>query len=192
MTKLPIIMGVPKPTKADRPKKPKPSIPRRKVILGQIEAIVRQIVFWRDGMQCVEVEIDGVRCGGSLQWGHFIARQQSGWLKYDLATFCQCRNHNNLHDKGAQTMHVWFVEKFGTGAQAALELAAREHANGKQRPIYELEEMLAHYDALYDAHFSVTAELSELVEKGYYGQIIRDAWIKEGRLPVVEVEAEMD
>lgn len=151
-------------------------IPHRKIVEQQLEDIIKLIVFWRDGQQCVEHEIDGARCGNGLQWGHFIPRSQSRYLKYDLATFCQCGSHNNLHAKGAQTMVTWFVKTFGAHAQAEIERIAREHANEKQRTIQELEDLLAYYTDLYQNRHFVNLDLESLVEAGYYGQVIKSAW----------------
>jgi len=164
----------PKPTKADRPKKRKVSKPRRKILEAQLEDICRQLVFWRDGSQCIERDIDGVRCGGGIQWGHYIPRQQSKWLKYDLGnTFCQCRNHNNLHDKGAQTMAAWFGLKFGAGVQLKMEQVRDWHRGAKDRTIQELEEMLAEYDELLQNRYHVDLTHDALMAAGYYGKVHR-------------------
>jgi len=158
-------------------------MPRRKQLAQQIEDIVRLIVFWRDGSECIEKELDGVRCGGCLQWGHYIPRQQSRWLKYDLGnSFPQCRNHNNLHDKGAQTMGVWFGATFGTPAALAMEAERDAHRNKPQKTIPELEEMLTHYDDLYQRRYFVDTDIPSRIAAGYYGDVIKNTWIKEGRL----------
>lgn len=167
-------LGKPKPTKESRPKKtPRPKN-RRKILEGQIEAICKQIVFWRDGAECVERFIDGQRCGGEIQWGHYIPRKQSGWLKYDIGnTFCQCRNHNNLHDKGSQTMAAWFGAKFGSDAQIALENERDAHRGKSQRTIQELEELLGYYDSLYQSRYFVDINLEALLAGGYYGNVYK-------------------
>ena len=172
----------PKPTKAGREKKHKAAKPRRKILEMQLEAMVKQIVFWRDGSECVERGIDGGRCNSVLQWGHFIPRHQSRHLKYDLATFCQCGSHNYLHDKGAQTMGVWFTQTFGATAAFEIDRIAREHANTKQPTIQELEDLLVYYDELYQGRKFVKLELNSLVAAGYYGEIIKSAWMQDGRL----------
>lgn len=174
------IISKPKPVK--QAKKSKRTKPRRKILEQQLEAVVKLIVFWRDGAECVERHIDGARCGGGIQWGHYIPRQQSRWLKYNLATFAQCRNHNNLHDKGAQTMGVWFCDTFGTEAAKALELERAAHRGQPQQTIQELEEMLAHYDELYQNRYFVELTLERLVAAGYYGEVIKSAWIMDGRI----------
>lgn len=134
------------------------------------------IVFWRDGGMCVEQSIDGRRCGGDIQYGHYIPRRQSKWMKWNLGnTHAQCRNHNNLHDKGSQTMGAWFGATFGNDTQLAFEKevseAIQENRNFR---IYELEAMLQKYDELYQNRYFVdSGNLNELVERGYYGEIIQ-------------------
>lgn len=173
---------IPKPTKADRPKKAKRSQPRRKMLEMQIEAMVKQIVFWRDQSQCVLVNIDGGRCNGKMNWGHFIPRARSKYLKYDLATFVQCDAHNLIHDSrktggGDPIFGLWFVETFGQNALREISRVQREMiaSNGKHS-IPELEEMLAHYDDLYQNRYYVSLDTMSLVLAGYYGEIIREAW----------------
>ena len=168
------MIAKPKPTKADRTRKPKKSKPRRQVLESQLEAICKQIVFWRDGCQCVESDIDGARCGNGIQWGHFIPRKQSNWLKYDLGnTFCQCGSHNYLHDKGAVTMSAWFAEMFGPRAIKVIDATARAHSGGKKRTTQELEEMLVKYQALYDNRFT-SSSYWDFIRNGYYGEILKE------------------
>jgi len=163
----------PKPTKEKKQKKAK-VLPRRKLLEQQIEATSKLIVFWRDGQQCIEVEIDGVRCGGGNQWGHYIPRKQSHWLKYDLGnTFCQCRNHNNLHDKGSQTMGAWFSMTFGADTALAMEQVRNAHRGEKKMTVQELEELLAHFDDLYQNRYTVNLDLRSLIAAGYYGETIK-------------------
>ncbi len=168
----------PKPSKADRPKRRKASKPRSKILKAQLEAICKQIVFWRDGAECVEKNIDGVRCGGGIQWGHFIPRSQSAWLIYEIGnTFAQCRDHNGLHKHGAQTMAIWFCDYFGAEVAKALE-AERDAHRKQDRNVVELEELLAHYDELYQNRYYVTPERDALIRAGYFGEVIKRAWEK--------------
>jgi len=135
------------------------------------------IVFWRDGNECIERHIDGRRCGGEIQYGHYVPRKQSSWLKWDLGnTFAQCRNHNNLHDKGAQTMGTWFGDVFGNDVQKVIEKEVSSAIQEKRKhKTFELEEILAHYDELYQNRYYVkdTSNINELIEKGYFGEIIK-------------------
>lgn len=154
---------------------------RRKVLEAQIEAIVKQIIFWRDGAACVESTIDGGRCGGKLNWGHFIPRSRSKYLKYDLATFVQCDSHNLIHDSrktggGDPIFSLWLSKTFGLDALEAISQEQRDHIGEKDRSIPELEEMLEHYDNLYQNRFYVNLDIPSLVKAGYYGEIIRKAW----------------
>ena len=176
----------PKPVRERKPRKAK-VIPRRKQLEQQLEAIVKLIVFWRDGCQCVEHEIDGGRCGGKLNWGHFIPRSRSKYLKYDLATFVQCDSHNLIHDSrktggGDPIFGLSFVQTFGVAALEALSKAQREHIDGKVQTILELEELLTHYDDLYQCQYFVNTDIPSRIAAGYYGEIIKNAWIKEGRI----------
>lgn len=172
----------PKPTRESRPKPKKiPVAKRRKILEAQLEAIVKQIVHWRDASTCVLVNIDGGRCRGKVNWGHFIPRNKSKYLKYDLATFIQCDGHNMMHDSkktggGDPIFGLWVAKNFGVEGLEALSEQQREHlgADGK-RPIHELEEMLAHYDELYQNRFYVNLDIPSLVAAGYYGEILRVA-----------------
>lgn len=168
------VIGKPKPE--PKRKKARHSINARKVIEQQLEDICKLLVFWRDGAECVERNMDGGRCGGGVQWGHYVPRQQSRWLKYEIGnTFAQCRNHNLLHDKGAQTMGVWFVSTFGTRAACMIEAERAAHRGEKNQTIDELREMLDRYTELYQNRFYVTPILSDLIAAGYYGETIRKA-----------------
>lgn len=168
----------PKPVKKPKGKK-KLSKSRRKILEAQLEAIVKQIVFWRDGAECVLKHIDGGRCGGKLNWGHFVPRSRSRWLKYDLATFVQCDSHNLIHDSrktggGDPIFGLWFSKTFGLPALEAISDEQRGHIGGNQS-VPELEEMLAHYDELYQNRYFVKLEVLDLVRAGYYGEVIRKA-----------------
>uniref|UniRef100_A0A6M3LTC2 Uncharacterized protein n=1 Tax=viral metagenome TaxID=1070528 RepID=A0A6M3LTC2_9ZZZZ len=155
---------------------------RRKVLEVQLEAIVKMLVFWRDASQCVLVDIDGGRCRGKLNWGHFIPRARSKYLKYDLATFVQCDAHNLIHDSrktggGDPIFGLWFASRFGLDALERISQVQREHI-GDKYTVPELEELLAHYDELYQDRFYADLTTESLVERGFYGEIIKDAWSK--------------
>lgn len=158
---------------------------RRKILEQQLEAMVKQIIFWRDGQECVQHGLDGARCGNGLMWGHYVAQKQSHWLKYDLGNvFVQCGNHNLLDHNGDKSYSVWFANTFGQEAANATVMCGIEH-RGIKRTIAELEEMLAHYDHLFENRFYADENgnlLNELVKAGYYGYIIKAAWIKDGKL----------
>lgn len=162
-----------KPLKSERAPKHKTSKPRHKILEAQLEAICKLIVFWRDASQCVERHIDGGRCGGGIQWGHYIPRNQSNRLKYELGnTHAQCRDHNMLHLRGAQTMGVWFASYFGVDVAQAMEAEREAHRGEKNYTVQELEALLAHYENLYQNRFYVDLELDALITNGYYGSVI--------------------
>ena len=47
----------------------------------------------------------------------------------------------------------------------------------------ELRDMVITYSDLYDMRFSFSSStITDRVEAGFYGSIIREAWIKEGRI----------
>ena len=166
------ITPCPKPTKEKKPKRV-PIEKQRKKLEKQIEAMVKQIIFWRDGQVCVMGKIDGGRCGNGLMWNHFIAQKQSSYLRLDLGNvFVGCGSHNMLDFRGDKTLAIWFMRTFGTVAAEAMQAAAREHS-GKKRTLDELETLLAHYDELYQNRYTVDLALSALIRAGYYGSIIK-------------------
>lgn len=146
---------------------PKPVRKTRKQLEAELETIIRQIVWWRDGGECVEKEVDGARCGGVIQWGHYTPRRQSAWLKFTLATFCQCRNHNGLHDRGSQTMAYAIANLLGKEWQARHEVERDAHRRGYKIPIWELEERLERYRTLWENRPSVYTT-RDLEKMGYY------------------------
>lgn len=152
----------PKPLRA-----PKKRRSERKQLEAELEAIIRELVWWRDSGECIEKAIDGARCGGSLQWGHFIPRRQSRWMKFTLATFVQCANHNLLHDKGSPTMSTALALLLGKDWMLRQEIERAAHRDGKV-PIWELRDRIERYRLLLDNRPSLyTTE--QLVELGYYG-----------------------
>jgi hypothetical protein len=159
----------PKPEKVAKVKRV-PVEKQRKKLEKQLEAIVKLIIFWRDGQECVMSKMDGSRCGNGLMWNHFIAQKQSHYLKFDLGNvFCGCGNHNLLDFRGDKTLSIWFMRTFGVDAAEAMSNAAH---NGK-RTIEELENLLAHYDSLYQNRYTVDLDLKSLIWAGFYGNIIK-------------------
>jgi len=162
----------PKPEKRKKTKRV-PVEKRRKRLEKQLEGIVKLIIFWRDGQQCVQRNMDGARCGNGLMWGHYIAQKQSHWLKYDLGNvFVQCGSHNYLDFHGDKSYGVWFISTFGVDTAQAME-NERNARRGHKHTIDELEIMLARYDDLYQNRFTVDLTMSGLVLGGYYGSIIK-------------------
>jgi hypothetical protein len=162
----------PKPEKQKKTKRV-PVEKQRKRLEKQLEGIVKLIIFWRDGQQCVQRNMDGGRCGNGLMWGHYIAQKQSHWLKYDLGNvFVQCGSHNYLDFHGDKSYGVWFISMFGVEAARAMEIE-RNAGRGKKHTIDQLEFILAHYDDLYQNRYTVNLDLRSLVAAGYYGSIIK-------------------
>jgi len=172
------MVSKPKPLKSERKPKSKPAGSRRKVLEAQLKDMVIRIIFWRD-VDCVQKPMDGWRCGGSgLAWGHYIAQGQSAWLRYDLGNvFVQCSNHNLLDYNNDKSYTAWFSSMFGLEAVRAMDTERDAHRK-KERAVYELEELLAHYDDLYQDRFYADLTTESLVERGYYGEIIQDVWSK--------------
>lgn len=155
----------PKPTRP--PKGNKKTVPLRKRLEAEIERLSRELVWWRDGGRCVLAEIDGGRCGGPIQWGHFIPRSRSAYLKFAVGnTFCQCGNHNLLHKNGDEVFSVWYSMFFGQRAHAAIWNEARSHKGKPQT--WELEDWIKdHQDLLDDRPSTYTRPM--LIERGFYG-----------------------
>lgn len=132
------------------------------------------IMFWRDGNTCVMGSMDGSRCGNGLMWNHFIAQKQSSWLRLDIGNFfCGCGSHNMLDFRGDKVLAIWYMRTFGVDCAEKLQLEASLN-KGKKRTIHELEAMLQKYDELYQNRYFVdSGNLNELVERGYYGEIIQ-------------------
>ena len=168
------MIGKPKPIKGDRPRKPKRSKSNRAILEKQIEDILKLIIFWRDNQICVMQNIDGARCGNGLMWNHFIAQKQSNWLRLELGNvFVGCGNHNLLDFRGDKTLSIWFMKTFGVQAAEAMNAEARAHSGGKKRTMPELEDLLAHYDELYQNRFYIDSTQAGLIAGGYFGDIIK-------------------
>lgn len=166
----PPVVSKPKPTrvkKAKCAKGPRPG--SRKDLEVRLEALIRQIVWWRDGSQCVERFVDGGRCSGGIQWGHFTPRKQSRWLKLTIQSFCQCRNHNGLHDKGSQTMANAINHLLGPEwiQRHELERDAHRYPNDKVH-VEDLKARLQVYEMLWE-HRPTLYDTKELIARGYYG-----------------------
>ena len=171
----------PKPTRARKTKKA--SGPKRKILEKQIEEMVKLIVAYRDGQQCVMRNFGG--CGNGLMWNHLIAQGQSHWLKFDLGNVhWGCGNHNLLDYRGSKVFSIWFVKTFGIEVLEALETEKQLHrgASGK-RSIPELEAMLYHYTELYQNRYVYigNGDLQDEVEHGYYGMVVKTAFRPRGQ-----------
>lgn len=92
-----------------------------------------------------------------------------------------CGSHNLLDKWGDPILGIWVQDTFGAGAVLALRNEAKAHTN-KKRTEYELEEMLAGYDLLYQSRYTTDLDTASLVAAGFYGDIIKGVWLKEGRI----------
>ena len=173
---------IPKPRKSDRfrikvkavePKK-EPLGKRKKRVEKQLEAMVKMLIAWRDGQECV-MRGRG-KCGNGMMWNHLVSQNSSAWLRYELGNvFWGCGTHNYKDYRGSTVMPTWFAEMFGVQTLKAMDLEAEQHAKQKHS-LDELEAMLAHYDELYQNRYTVNLDTASLVAAGYYGEIIKKAW----------------
>ena len=171
----------PKPPKQKKVKKI-PAANRRAILKRQVADIAKEIIAWRDGQQCVFRNMSGGMCGGQLEWNHIIRQSASPILALNLGNaVCGCRNHNFAEKNGDGTTQAWYALTFGGTAWNDLR-AAQEFYKGKNYREYELEEMLAYYDQLFQNRLYVDLDLKSLIRAGYYGEIVKAAWVKDGRL----------
>lgn len=172
----------PKPTKAEKPKARKKKTNRQKLII-ELSNLMRELTTWRDGCICVLSEVDGGRCSEVSQWGHVIPQGGSGYLKHSLSnSFRQCSSHNKIHDKINPLLYInWYRHKFGSLATDMLDEASK-----KTYHIFSIQDLIDMRDnlkQLIENRYSMNgASLAELVDAGYYGEIIREAWIKEAKI----------
>ncbi len=148
------------------------------------DELCRRIVEWRDGCICVLSGIDGAKCSQVPNWGHVIPQGGSAYLVYELSnSFRQCSAHNIIHAQINPLLYgKWYREKWGKTAYDMLEAAQRENT-GKHLNAEDLHNTLVELSDLYDLRWTFSvATLEDKVEAGFYGHIIREAWIKEGRI----------
>jgi hypothetical protein len=165
------IVSKPKPVKALKERKrmgKAPVLPGTKQDVAQeLEALIRAIVMRRDGNRCIEADIDGGRCGGAMQWGHFVPRSRSAWLSLTLATFRQCSNHNLLHRYNDPMMAAAVVKLLGPEWLARITAEQRAHSDGKVY-LHDLQERLDKYRDLLD-NWPAVYTVKTLLARGYYG-----------------------
>ena len=175
---------MPKPRKSDHsrikvkavePKK-EPLGKRKKRVEKQLEAMVKMLIAWRDGQECV-MKGRG-KCGNGLMWNHLVSQNSSAWLKYDLGNvFWGCGVHNLQDYRGSTVMPAWFASKFGTPALDTMDLTRDMHV-GDKHSLSELEAMLAHYEELYQNRYTVNLDTESLVKAGYYGDIVKHTYVR--------------
>lgn len=145
-----------------------------------LDELCRLITIWRDGCNCV---ISSHECRGDSQWGHLYPQGSNAHLVYELSnSFRQCEGHNSMHRFVQAPYFLWYQRKFGHRAFDMLEAERLAHPVCEYN-ITDYKEMQAELSALYlDRHRYTGASIEEKVYGGWYGNIIKEAWVKEGRI----------
>jgi len=155
----------------------------RQLLNMALDKMCRELTFWRDGVACVLRNTDGGQCNQVIQWGHVIPQGSSAYLVHNYSNaFCQCGTHNFLHDKKAPMIYLdWYRETFGLTAYKMLKAAGLAKFEGFG--IVDLYEKLADVNNLYSQRYQFGNEnMATKIFAGYYGNIIREAWIKDGKI----------
>lgn len=174
---------MPKPKPSPKTKgKPKKQKTNRQKLIAEISDLCRKLTIWRDGCTCVLSGVDGGRCNDVSQWGHVIPQGASGFLKHSLSnSFRQCGSHNKLHVTNQIVYLNWYTRTFGKRAFDLLTEASK--VTYHKFYINDLWEMRDNLNLLWDNRTTLTgANMTELVYAGYYGDIIREAWVKDGKI----------
>lgn len=142
-----------------------------------LDNICRLITTWRDGCKCV-IHNDG--CGQVSQWSHVIPQGRSAYLVYCLSnSFRQSETCNLLHRSVNAPYYDWYRSTFGERAYKMLIKTWQTKKGGRK----DLPQLLIQYVDLYkNRHKYSVMYMEDLVRDGYFGEIIRDAWVKEGRI----------
>ena len=149
-----------------------------------VEVLIKKIIWWLWGGECVLKEMDGANCWGVSTLGHVIARQYSAFLKWSLSNNAvQCQGHNGIHEHGDPIYFIWYEKEFGRKALEMLRETGKQKSKEKvELSVLELRDLLTHLNELNDdTHAHGMDTRSELVAAGYFGNIIQEAWIKEAR-----------
>lgn len=160
------MIGKPKPVR--KPKRKAKRTNARKELERKLEyEVIRPLVAWRDGSKCVCADVDGGRCKGPLQWGHYLSRHSSSWMKLTIATFVQCSAHNTLEYHGDKTMTKAVLRLLGQEWIGRITDEALAHP--REKPSMEvLRARLYLYQKLLDWR-PATYTHGDLVNGGYYG-----------------------
>jgi len=155
----------------------------KQMIEAACDLLCRLLVEWRDGVTCVLANVDGVACSRVPNWGHVIPQGGSAYLVYELSnSFRQCSAHNIIHDKVNPEIYLeWYSQSWGRLARKMLKESQIDHS-GQGLNEVDLMIRLTQLNELYALRYSFgSATIEEKVQAGFYGEIIREAWIKEGR-----------
>jgi len=152
----------------------------RQMICEALDYVFRELTKWRDGIRCV---IHGDMCGTRSEWGHVIPQGSCSYLVYEPSnSFRQSDTCNQIHRFVQAPYYDWYKAKFGQTAYKML-IEAWKNAPKGGNSTQELIEMLPKYVELYKNRFAMNgATLEQLVEAGFYGEIIQDAWKYDGRI----------
>lgn len=156
----------------------------RQMYKEALDSLCRLITIWRDGCTCVLADVDGSKCSQVSNWGHVIPQGGGAFLVYELSnSFRQCSSHNKIHDDVNPLIYTeWYSGKWGRRALAMLNQAQIDNRN-IDYDTADLRNMVITYSDLYDMRFSFSSStIADKVEAGFYGSIIREAWINEGRI----------
>lgn len=176
------MVAKPKPERKAKEKPRKTKTSRQKLIL-QLSDLCRQITIYRDACTCVLSKVDGVRCNDVSQWGHVIPQGESGFLKHSLSnSFRQCGSHNTIHKYNQIIYLEWYRETFGNTAIKMLKDASQ--VTYHKFTIQDLIDRREEYKRmLEDLKRRIGFETMEsMIVKGYYGEVIQKAWIKDGKI----------
>ena len=81
-------------------------------LIKRLDDKTREIVFERDGYQCV-------LCGSTeaLQWSHLISRTKTAVRWDPINSTCMCaRCHYRHHKQGPEEYTAWFLQTYGEDA----------------------------------------------------------------------------
>ena len=161
----------------------KPYKTKTQIYKMALDQICRNLVEWRDGVTCVLAEVDGSKCSNVPNWGHVIPQGGSTFLVYEPSNwFRQCSAHNKIHDKVNPLIYTeWYRHKWGNTALEMLKQAQIDNraVDWNDRDYFD---WLIELSELYDMrHAFGSATIEQKVTAGFYGTIIREAWIKDGR-----------
>ncbi len=148
------------------------------------DSLCRLLVEWRDGCTCVLSSVDGAVCSSVPNWGHVIPQGGSAFLVYELSnSFRQCSSHNQIHDKVNPLLYTgWYRDTWGKTAFEMLKTAQIENRGHGLNEV-DLCNKLFYLNDLYEMRYAFgSASIEDKVQVGFYGDIIREAWIKEGRI----------
>jgi hypothetical protein len=145
-----------------------------------LDYLMRELVAWRDGVTCVTPT---GRCSNVPQWGHVIPQGANSYLVYNLSnSFRQCSNHNFEHSRDNQLYYDWYRQAWGHTAWRMLN-EVKEANRINTLTLWSYLNLRQELWDLYDSRYKYSVHNREvLVEAGFFGPIIKEAWVKDGRI----------